>query len=152
MSKPQVEVSRVIEAQPAVIYGIIADYRTSHPQILPKPEFAELVVEEGGVGAGTVVRTTMQVMGSTQTLRLTVSEPEPGRVIQEENAHLITTFTVEPLDGGSRSQVTIATTWRRPGLAGWIERRINPGPARALYRRELDLLAAEAEKGPEIGR
>jgi hypothetical protein len=146
MNKPQVEVSRVIDAPPAVIYAIIADYRNSHPRILPKPEFAEMVVEQGGTGAGTVIRVTMQVMGSRQTSRLTVSEPEPGRVIQEEDAGLVTTFTVTPLEDGRRSQVTIATAWRKPGLVGVIERLINPLVARGLYRRELELLAAEAEK------
>lgn len=146
MNKPQVEVSRVIDARPAVIYGIIADYRNSHPQILPKPEFAEMVVEQGGTGAGTVIRITTQVMGRKQSMRLSVSEPEPGRVIQEEDATVVTTFTVAPLDGDSRSQVTIASTWRKPGFAGWVERRVNPLVTRGLYRRELALLAAEAEK------
>lgn len=146
MHKPQVEVSRVIDAPPAVIYAIIADYRNGHPRILPKPEFAELVVEQGGTGAGTVIRVTMQVMGRKQSMHLRVSEPEPGRVIQEEDANVVTTFTVAPLGGGSRSQVTIASTWRRPGFAGWVERRVNPLVARGLYRRELALLAAEVGK------
>lgn len=145
MSDAQVEVSRVIEAKPDVIYGIIADYRNGHQKILPRPEFAEMVVEQGGTGAGTVIRVTMRVMGMQQILRMTVSEPEPGRVIQEENESVVTTFTVAPLDGGTRSQVTIASTWRRPGLAGFVDRLINPRVARGLYRRELEQLAAEAE-------
>ncbi len=146
MGAAQVEVSRVIAARPDVIYSIIADYRTGHPKILPKPEFAEMVVEQGGMGAGTVIRVTTQAMGRQQQMRMTVSEPQPGRVIQEENENVVTTFTVTPLDGGSRSQVTIATTWRRPGFAGMVERLINPLVARGLYRRELALLATEAEK------
>lgn len=144
MSAGQVEVSRIIDAKPEVIYGIIADYRNRHPKILPKPEFAEMVVEQGGTGAGTVIRVTMRVMGMQQVLRMTVSEPEPGRVIQEENEGVVTTFTVTPLEGGTRSRVTIASTWRRPGFAGFVERLINPRVARGLYRRELELLAAEA--------
>jgi hypothetical protein len=47
---------------------VLADYDTSHPAILPKRVFSDLVVEQGGVGAGTVVRVTMAAMGTKQEL------------------------------------------------------------------------------------
>ena len=41
-----------IDAPAAKVYGILADYHVGHPSILP-PAFRNLIVEEGGVGAGT---------------------------------------------------------------------------------------------------
>ena len=145
-----VSLSRLIPAPPARVFGILADYREHHPRVLPKPEFESLVVEEGGVGAGTVARVTMRVMGARSTTRLVVSEPEPGRVLREaaEDGAFVTTFTVEPVDGGARSRVTLATEWaRRPGLRGFVERLVNPRVARGLYARELALLD-EYARGP----
>ena len=40
-----------------------------------------IIVEEGGVGAGTRIRFTMTVLGKTVTLRADVTEPVPGRVL-----------------------------------------------------------------------
>jgi hypothetical protein len=149
MQGSQVSVSRVIAARPEVIYAIFADYVQGHPSILPKPYFKSLVVERGGYGAGTVIRVEMVVWGSQQSMRLLVSEPQPGRVLQEEDPELglVTTFTHTPLGDGSRTEVTIATTWRwKPGLAGLIERWITPLAARRIYREELALVAAKAEQ------
>ncbi len=66
------------------VYAIIADYRNGHPHILPK-QFRNLTVEQGGVGAGTIIRFEVRVFGQTQHFRAVVSEPEPGRVLVEEN-------------------------------------------------------------------
>ena len=35
---------------------MLADYNESHPAILPEHVFTGLVVEQGGIGAGTAVR------------------------------------------------------------------------------------------------
>jgi len=148
LKAPRAEVSQVIDAGPARVYEILSDYRTEHPRILPKPYFASLVVEEGGQGEGTVFRAEMNVMGVKQTLRMRVTEPEPGRVLQEEDsaAGVTTTFTVTPLDGGRRSRLTIATTWApKPGIAGCIEGMITPPVTRRIYKKELDLLNAYAK-------
>ena len=116
MSNIHVSVSRVIDAPADVIYGILSDYRAGHPSILPKPYFKELVVEEGGVGEGTVARVGMEVMGSQQTLRLRVTEPEPGRVLREEDA----AAGVVTLGGagvsGTPIAVYVATASRRDSL------------------------------------
>ena len=151
MKPARAEATQVVDAPPAKVYGILADYRTHHPRILPKPAFESLVVEKGGVGAGTVVRVGMKVMGKRQTIVMEVSEPQPGRVLQERDVATgaLTTFTVEPLDGGARSRVTLATEWPpRPGLAGWMERVGTPPVARRLYRQELQLLSEYARKAP----
>ncbi len=146
-----VTASAIIDAAAATVYAIIADYHEGHPAILPPQYFRELVVEEGGVGAGTVARVAMEVYGNRREFRLRVTEPEPGRVLMEEDpdAGTVTRFTVEPL--GSRAQVTIASDFRAAaGLRGWLERLMNPAITRRIYEAELALLnqvARDRERG-----
>jgi hypothetical protein len=126
------------------IYAVISDYRKGHPAILPKPYFTELKVLEGGQGAGTIAHTRMKVMGVEFVYRVVVSEPQPGRVLAEDDeaAGIHTTFTVEPLDGGARSRVTIATDSKTsPGFRGFMERMMNPSITRRIYKKELQQLA-----------
>lgn len=130
--------TRVLPAPPPLVYRIFADYRTSHPAILPARWLSDLVVEEGGVGDGTVIRFTLRVPGVTRTVRATITEPEPGRVLAETDVETgaVTTFTVDP-EGGDHARVTIATEWTQPGLAGWIQRWFAPPLLRRMYREEL---------------
>jgi len=59
-----------------------------------------------------------------------------------------TTFTVEPVNGGSQSKVTISTRANTsPGLKGAVERWLNPWVMRRIYREELQQLARVAGKG-----
>ncbi len=137
-----------IDAPPATVYGIIADYRRGHPSILPEKYFRGLDVESGpGVGAGTAIRFRMRAFGRTRESRAVVAEPEPGRVLTETIAEqgMVTTFTVDPLDGGARSRVEIATAWSVPGLRGWLERLMAPPFLRRVYAAELAKLAEVAE-------
>lgn len=140
MAPIHVEVSEVIAAQPERVYAILTDYRVSHQAILPKSYFTDVTVEQGGQGAGTIVRTHMKVMGTAMNYRLIVSEPQPGRVLKEEDTAVgvATTFTVAPLDDGQHSRVTIATDAApSPGVRGWLERLFNPPVMRRIYREEL---------------
>jgi hypothetical protein len=149
MGQIAVEVSDVVPAPPEKVYAILSDYRVGHPAILPRPYFRELAVEQGGQGAGTVLRVRMEVMGITQNYRLQVAEPEPGRILVEEDPEkgVKTTFIVAPLNGGQRSLVTIATTSRTsPGFRGLLERLINPPVTRRIYRQELRQLAAYVQQ------
>jgi hypothetical protein len=86
MGTVHTEVSAVIDAPPAEVYAVFADYHHSHQQVLPKPYFGELVVEKGGKGAGTVFRTSITMMGQTTNYTIEVTEPEPGRRIVETDA------------------------------------------------------------------
>lgn len=140
MTTLRTQATHDIDARPETVYGVLADYRVGHPAILPKPYFGALTVESGGRGAGTVIRFSMQVMGVERAFREVVSEPEPGRVLveQDDAAGVVTTFTVDPLDGGKRSRVTITTeTQASPGLRGLVERVVNPPVLRDIYRKEL---------------
>jgi hypothetical protein len=140
MSTYRVAVTQEVDAPPEKVYPIFSDYVTHHPKILPKPYFDKVEVEQGGYGAGTVIRVTMKAWGSTVIYRFTVTEPEPGRLLAEEDpeAGVRTTFLVEPLDGGKRSAVTLATENRqKPGLRGWIERLLTPMLMQPIYRQEI---------------
>ena len=132
--------SKIIPAPAAKIYKILADYRNTHPQILPRPYFQSLDVEEGGVGAGTVVNFTMQILGRTQSFRAEITEPEPGRVLQEMDLQsgIITQFDVLPLEGQEQTHVKISTELSKRGVVeGWIAKHL----LQSVYRQELEQLA-----------
>ena len=140
-----VTASAHINAAPKSVYGIIADYRTGHPRIVPDA-FRDLMVERGGVGGGTIIRFKMRVLGRTQSFRAAVTEPEPGRILVEtdlDSNGAITTFTVNPGPVSGTSDVTITTELPvRSGPLGAIERFLTTRFLRPLYVKELALLEA----------
>lgn len=148
MANYQATESAVIDAPASVVYGIIRDYHAQHPAILPARYFTHSRVIEGGLGAGTVIDVAMNVYGARTRYRLAVTEPEPGRMLQEEDADagVRTTFTVEPL-GATQTRVTIVTTARASdGINGRLERMMTPAITRRIYRKELAQLATLAEE------
>ena len=143
MNQYEVSVSRVIQAPPAAVYAVFADYHHSHAAVLPKPYFTGMTVEKGGTGAGTEITVHMAVMGAKVTYHMVVTEPEPGRVLQEEDKALgvVTTFTVDPVNNGEASRVKLYTRARTSaGLKGFIEKLITPPISRKIYNEELDLV------------
>lgn len=146
MHEVVIQESAEIPAPPQVVYGILADYREGHPSILPPRWFTHLQVEQGGVGAGTVIRFGMKSGGKVREMRAEVVEPEPGRVLVErglDERGTITTFTVDP-SGTGGTRVTIRTTWRATGIAGSLERLLAPTLLKPVYREELARLAEKA--------
>ena len=136
--------SQIINARAEAIYDVISDYRVGHPAVLPKPYFTSLTVEQGGKGAGTILRMTMRVFGKDFAYHQIVSEPQPGRVIveAETDGSLVTSFTLEPLNNGTQTRVTIATDFTpKPGFAGFMERWMNPPVMRHIYKQELQNIA-----------
>jgi hypothetical protein len=146
--------SAEMDAPPARVYAIIADYHNGHPHILPK-QFRNLTVEKGGVGAGTIIRFEVRALGQTQRFRAFVTEPEPGRVLVEENvepAPSKTTFLVEERPGGRGTRVTFTTEMTsRPGPLGALERFVSTRLMKKMYAEELALLALRAtQKNLEV--
>jgi uncharacterized protein YndB with AHSA1/START domain len=138
-----------IDAPPARVYGIIADYHTGHPSILPQA-FRNMVVEQGGIGAGTIVRFDVHAYGQVQHCRAVITEPEPGRVLVEQNLEptpSTTTFTVRPGASGGTDVTFLTEATSRDGLAGVIERWMSKRFLRRLYAEELALLAKGATAG-----
>jgi uncharacterized protein YndB with AHSA1/START domain len=143
MKHYRVIASRRVDAPPAEVYAVIADYRRHHPHIVPPEYFEGVDVLEGGVGAGTRTRVKMHVLGKKRVFEQVVTEPEPGRVIMEANADgsALTTFTVEA-SGEDASHVTIATDIPlQPGLHGVLERLAVSLLFPRIYKKELVRLA-----------
>lgn len=137
---------RSVAAPADTVYACLADMQQHHPKILP-PDFGDFTVESGGVGAGTVVRYTFTAGGRTRSYRMTVAEPEPGRVLTETDtdSSLVTTFTVTP--DGSGARVRIDTRWQGAGgIGGFFERTFAPRALQRVYAEELDRLDAYATK------
>lgn len=140
--------SALIHAPAAQVYALLADYRDGHPHILPNPPFVSLEVEQGGLGAGTVVRFQMRAFGKTQTFRALIETPEPGRRLVETDLEVgtVTTFMVDPHADGQQAQVTITTEGKvRAGLLGALERFFTLRFLQRTYAEELKRLAALAE-------
>ncbi len=142
----QISASALIPAQPQEIYAIIADYHYGHQQIIPRPPFVSLAVEEGGIGKGTVIFVKMRMLGQDQSFRSVISEPEPGRVLVETNDNgYVTTFTVDPRADEQQAYVTISTDiGDRPGIRGALELWFLNRLLHPVYVRELELLAGLA--------
>jgi len=149
-NKPEkhiVSASATIPARRERVYSLIADYQDGHPRILPK-QFTSLVVEQGGVGAGTIIRFQMRIFGRKQTFRAAITEPDPGRVLVETDLdanRAVTTFTVNPGSAPADSHVTISTELRvRSGFLGKIEKTLSTLLLRPTYVQELENLARVA--------
>jgi hypothetical protein len=122
------------------VYGYIRDFNDHHPYFLP-PEFSGFVVEEGGIGAGTVHRFTLTLSGKARTIRVRVDEPVPGRVLTETEptSGMVTTFSVEP-SGERECHVRISTEYEARGMRGIADRLAVPKMLERLYQSELALL------------
>jgi len=137
--------SREIPAPATVVYELLADYHDGHPSIVPRPPFGDWRVESGGRGEGTVVSFSMRLMGVTRRTTGHVTEPEPGRILEESYPadKLVTQFIVEPR-GEAACYLTIRTVmppFRMALLGRWRDRSwrrlLLP-----VYERELDNIAA----------
>ena len=144
MGTIDVSARRSVAAPADAVYGWLADYADHHHRFLPGA-FSGYEVQAGGKGAGTVVAFSVTAGGRTRGYTMSVSEPEPGRVLRESDtgSSLVTTFTVEP--AGDNARVRIHTTWQGAGgIGGFFERRFAPRALRRLYVEELDRIDAYA--------
>ena len=153
MSAVRAGSSALIRAPSHVVYQLIADYRNGHPRILPTRYFPRLEVEQGGVGAGTIIRFQMRAFGVTREIRAEVTEPTPGQVLVETDlaTGARTAFIVTAEVGSHVCRVGIETEWDAKGLRGWVERMTVPRLLQRIYAEELATLAvlAEGEHGAE---
>jgi hypothetical protein len=149
VSKYRVTVTRRIAVPARIAYNIIADYRDGHGHISPPNVFSNLVVEEGGFGAGTRICFDVRAFGSTKRHRAHIAEPQPGRVLveTETNDEFVTTFSVIPTADGKSCDVTIDTmATSRDGFLGKIEQTMAKPFLRRLYTAELERLETVAKK------
>ena len=151
MRQIKARAAAILNARPEDVYATIADYRQGHPHILPKKNLYDLHVEQGGYGAGTIIRAKSRILGVEQPIHHLVSEPEPGRVLVEQEIDAVhketNSFTVTPLEPGQKSHVEISIVMNAsPGLKGFFERVIIPIAIPSVLRKELKLLEAVAQK------
>jgi hypothetical protein len=147
MSRVVAEETRTIGVPAQVVYRLLADYRVGHPSILP-PAFTNLVVDEGGYGAGTRIRFNATLLGRRDQLSAVIEEPERGRVLVERYPErgMATTFVVDPETDGCR--VTIRTEIEASAVSAFFQRLFIPALLRRIFREELVNLEREACKKP----
>jgi hypothetical protein len=134
--RARVAAERFMDAPADVIYHCIADYREHHrPEGFLPPAFREFEIERGGVGAGTELRWVVEAGGRRRAVTATVSEPVPGRTLVETGSGIQTTFTVEPVDGGTR--VRFDTVIDEAGVQGFLNRLFARRILGPLYEDEL---------------
>ena len=146
----RIAASAIIRVPAQQVYTILADYHNGHSHILPSQYFSDLHVEQGGIGAGTVIGFQMRVLGKTQTFRAAITEPEPGHVLVETNlpSGPVTTIAVDPNMGGQHAQVTITTELT---VSNWLEGVFTKMLLHRIYVQELELLAAYAQEQSLVG-
>lgn len=134
-----------VHARADLVYRLIADYTTHHPAFLPAA-FSNLIVEQGGVGEGTVISFDLKLGGRSRRMRARISEPRAG-VIEETDLEFGAVTAFEVIQDADASRVVIRTEFASaPGIRGWFERRFAPGMLHKLYEQELDNLGAYARR------
>jgi hypothetical protein len=140
MTRARAGAENVIDARPAAVYAVLADYTTHHPRIMPASLFSNLEVETGGVGAGTVFHITLRTAGKEQRLHMMVEEPEPGQVLTETNLDtgVVTEFSVAPGNGGMGTLAKISSEWETAdGLRGLVDRFMAPVLMGRIFTKQL---------------
>ena len=147
-TKLHVEASARVHGPGAEVYRMIADYRSGHPRIVPPKYFRDLRVVAGGYGDGTAIEFDVLAFGKVMHFRASVTEPEPGRVLEERNLNdgSVTRFIVEPA-GSSTSRVTIASDrpLERTGVLGWFEGALTRTFLRRIYAQQLARLDEQVQ-------
>ncbi|MGH3318584.1 MAG: SRPBCC family protein [Streptosporangiaceae bacterium] len=145
MAQVRMVTVRRVPAPPDDVYRLVADYQRRRDYLTDN--FTDYAVEEGGQGAGTRMRYRLHAGRRVRDCRMSVSEPDPGRVIVEEDANssLRTRWAVTAQ--GGRSSVEVEVTWDGAGgVAGFFESMFAPLGLRRIYDQVLDRLARVAAR------
>jgi hypothetical protein len=146
--KTTISAQRLIGAPPDVIYHCIADYRDHHrPDGFLPPAFTDMAIATGGVGAGTQLSWVVETGGRRRTVKATINEPVPGRVLVEDSPAIQTTFTVERQ--GLGALVRFDTVIDDGGVQGVLNRLFAARLLAPIYEDELRRLEQYARShGP----
>ena len=147
MAHVKATAERTVSAGKQEIYEFISDFREKHPRILTEA-FADYAVEEGGKGAGTLVRYRLRA-GRERPFRMRVEEPEPGSTLKEsdEDSSFTTTWRLFP-QGEDRTRVRVVVEWNGArGVAGFFERLFAPAGIRRVYEGVLERLDEVVREG-----
>lgn len=142
MAEILVSAERALDQPANKVYSYIVDYQTHHAAWLP-PAYSQYLVTAGGVGTGTEFSYHLNTGRRERDYHMEVTEPIPGRTVQEADttSSLTNTWTIE--SRGNGSLVRIETRWQGAGgVGGFFERTFAP---RALQALHTDTLARLAE-------
>jgi uncharacterized protein YndB with AHSA1/START domain len=139
---------RTVPASREEVYEFLSDYREKRPQILTD-NFSDYAVEEGGHGAGTVVRYRLRA-GRERPFRMRVEEPDPGNTMRESDtgSSFVTTWRLSPAGGDRSTRVRVTVEWEGAGgIPGIFERLFAPAGIRRVYGEVLDNLQQRLQAG-----
>ncbi|MCH9667245.1 MAG: SRPBCC family protein [Actinomycetia bacterium] len=134
----------LIDADPAVVLGAVADYQAMRPKIL-SAHYSGYRVLEGGQGAGTVAMWKLQATKSrSRDVRADVDVAGHTVIEKDANSSMVTNWTVAP--AGPGSSVTVKTSWQgATGISGFFERTFAPIGLRKIQAEVLSNLKREVE-------
>lgn len=144
MGQVKAAAERAIGAPAGRVRELVADYAKVRPQILTE-HYRDYQVLEGGVGAGTKVRWTLQATAKrSRDVLAIVTAPEEGTLVETDaNSSMVTTWTVR--ESGEGAVVRVETVWQGAGgIGGFFERLFAPAGLKRIYDgvlAELDTLA-----------
>jgi hypothetical protein len=141
MAQVTASTERTIDAPVDKVRELVADYADTRPKILTE-QYRDYEVTDGGKGAGTKAKWKLQATSKrVRDVAATVSEPEPGTLVETDaNSSMVTTWTVRAAGGGS--VVRIETTWQGAGgIGGFFEKTFAPGGLKRIYDGVLGKLA-----------
>ncbi len=134
----------LIDAEPAVVLGAVADYQAMRPKILSE-HYSGYRVLEGGQGAGTVAIWKLQATKSrSRDVRADVDVAGHTVIEKDVNSSMVTNWTIAP--AGPGSSVTVKTSWQgATGIGGFFERTFAPIGLRKIQAEVLSNLKREVE-------
>jgi hypothetical protein len=138
-----------VDAEPEQVRTSIADYREFRPAILT-PHFSGYEVLEGGQGAGSQVRWTLNpgkwTKRRARAWEVTVEEVDGSLVEHDAHSSAVMTWTVVPAPDG-RSAVKLTLSLEAPGGLGGMRARSRANKLHHLYGEVL--LELRKQFGPE---
>jgi hypothetical protein len=143
MSHIFVRSERIIDAKPAEVFNVLKDYEKKRPRLLT-PNYQDYTVAKGGKGNGTVIRYRFKAARRERPYELHVEETVKGQVLTERDrdSSFVTRWSVLPVNGGEKSQVSVESDWEGgSGVGGFFERLFAPLGLRNVYRDMLVSLA-----------
>ena len=134
----------LIDVEPAVTLGAVADYQTVRPKIL-SPQYSEYQVLQGGQGSGTVAKWKLQATKSrVRDVQVDVDVAGHTVIEKDANSSMVTNWTVAP--AGPGSSVTVKTTWNGAGgVGGFFEKTFAPLGLKRIQAEVLANLKKELE-------
>ena len=147
----QLEISRNISAPTDRVWAIITDIEGS-PAVISGIDEVERLSDDAGFKVGTRWRETRTLFGkeATEEMEVTAIDEHRSYTVEADsrNVHYTSVFTLQPADDGSSLRMTFEGVPRgafTKFMAATVG-RLMKGPTRKALQRDLDDIAAAAER------